>query len=58
MEAGDEGCWGLKMLGNWHNLVVGMEERLEAGYALPMSEVYADIEKNLGVRIVEPELEW
>lgn len=58
MEAGDEGCWGLNMLGNWDNLGVGVEEKVGAGYAIPTSEVYADIKKKTGVRVLKPELEW
>lgn len=51
MEAGDEGCCGLFLLSNWDDLDVGVEEEVEAGYVVPTSEVYADIEKKTGVRL-------
>lgn len=58
MLPGDEGCWGLNLLGAWDHLGVGVEREVGACYVVPTSELYKDVEGRTGGRIVSPVLGW
>ena len=58
MLPGDEGCWGLNLLGGWDHLGVGVEREVGACYAVPTSELFVDVERRTGVKIMSPVLGW
>ena len=54
MRQGDSGCWVLNALGQLEALGFAASPEMDAGYAIPIENVYEDIQKRLGATIVDP----
>ena len=57
MRLGDAGCWILNIDGQLEALGFAASPETFAGYAISIQDVYEDIQKRLGAKIVNPELE-
>lgn len=56
MQGGDSGCWCLDRAGNIVGLGFAGCDDINSGYLIPISDVYADIERQTGAKVVEPVL--
>ena len=57
MRLGDSGCWILNSRGQLEALGFAASSENHTGYAIPIQDVYEDIQKRLGAKIVDPEWE-
>lgn len=55
MRLGDSGCWILNSRGQLEALGFAASPENFTGYAIPIEDVYEDIQKRLGAKILDPE---
>ena len=56
MRPGDSGCWILNQFGHLEALGFAAGPETLVDYAIPIEDVYDDIQKKTGAKIVDPEL--